>query len=236
MAGLSKDSWFTYTEDELQLCRVLMHFQLETESIDAENRACDNRLSLLEEAAIKLAKKKGITDEQLELIRLHSNNSGVSRLTRRAPIPSWEDVVRESEAAVPGIVTLEDICSKRDFEEAFRYLDEIDSEFKHKTRLTKIDLAFLVIALALQCARQYVLQPFLDKHRLTHTQNDKLIKNSILSRHNLTDFLLPAVWLEAGNPHEYCICAGFLFAVHRTFTRRFAARGAKMVPALHKEV
>jgi hypothetical protein len=41
---------------------------------------------------------------------------------------------------------------------------------------------------------------------------------------------------EAEIPHEYRIYAGFRFAFRRVFTRRIAARGAKMVPELHKEL
>jgi hypothetical protein len=103
---------------------------------------------------------------------------GASRGTPE-PMRPWGEIVDEANAAIPGYVTLEDICSAKEFEDAERYINEIEREFKNATKLTKTDLAFIGIAIALQCARQYAIQPFLDKHRLTHKQNDDIVKGMI---------------------------------------------------------
>jgi hypothetical protein len=63
--------------------------------------------------------------------------------------------------------------------EAYRHVDEIEAEFSRKTRLEKKDMAFLVTAIVLQCARQYVLDPWLKKNRkLAGSNDEKLRKNN----------------------------------------------------------
>lgn len=47
--------------------------------------------------------------------------------------------------------------------------DEINAEFAERTKLTKVDCAFLVLAIALQCTRQYFTQ-------FKSTQNEKATK------------------------------------------------------------
>ena len=42
-------------------------------------------------------------------------------------------------------------------------INEIDSQFESATRLSKTDIAFLFVATALQCVRQYVLTPFTER-------------------------------------------------------------------------
>lgn len=46
------------------------------------------------------------------------------------------------------------------------YLDNIELDFKEKTQLTKNDMSFLFTAVALQCIRQYIVQPILNDKRL----------------------------------------------------------------------
>ncbi len=50
----------------------------------------------------------------------------------------------------------------------------IDKEFKQKTKLCETDIVFLLLATAIQCARQYLLSN--EKFRLTSKQNDKLME------------------------------------------------------------
>ncbi len=58
--------------------------------------------------------------------------------------------------------------------QAARIVDQIDMDFKVKTKLNNRDITLLFLALALQCARQYFLSN--DKFRLTAAEGDKLKK------------------------------------------------------------
>ena len=192
MKDQAYSSQFSYTEDELELMKVIAHQQSELEHLHRENIqiAMETKISI--ERAEAFARKKGISAEQLE--RLRQEVSYESSVAPESGI-SWEEIVAEADIAIPGFVTLEDICSAREFEDAFRYVKEIEAEFKEKTGLTKTDVAFIAVAVALQCSRQYVIQPFLDNHRITHAQNDKLIGKLVPKKWQ--DILLGSVPYDA---------------------------------------
>ena len=52
-------------------------------------------------------------------------------------------------------------------------INEIDNQFKSVTKLTDLDIAFLFVATALQCVRQYALTPFTDR------KDDKLAAKDV---------------------------------------------------------
>lgn len=53
-------------------------------------------------------------------------------------------------------------------------IDNIDKEFKEKTKLNDVDMVFLFTAIALQCARQYVFSN--DKFRITAVEGDNMME------------------------------------------------------------
>lgn len=59
--------------------------------------------------------------------------------------------------------------------QAAQVLDQIDLDFKIKTKLSKQDMIILFLATAIQCARQYLLSN--DVLRMTDKQGDKLKKD-----------------------------------------------------------
>jgi hypothetical protein len=189
------ESRFTYTKDEQELIKVIANLQQEIKELDYNNR----RDSLLLDDAIAraedIAKKRGITDEQMNLIRIQAESSAGTFTGVKDPMRSWNEIVAEADKAILGNVVLEDICSEQDFEDAARHINDIEKEFKARTRLTKTDLVFIPIAIALQCLRQYVLQPFLDTHRLTHQQGDRIKK--IVVPKNLQEILCGSVPYDA---------------------------------------
>lgn len=85
----------------------------------------------------------------------------------------WSDLVAEANERYSDDIQFEDLLSEAEFSEAYGRLAEIDKEFAEKTGLRKKDLAFLGIALALQCVRQYILDPWLKKNRSGATANDE---------------------------------------------------------------
>lgn len=46
-------------------------------------------------------------------------------------------------------------------------IEDLDRDFKRATKLTDVDIAFLFLAAALQCVRQYVLKPLMDTKRVS---------------------------------------------------------------------
>ena len=57
---------------------------------------------------------------------------------------------------------------------ADKIIEDIDKEFQRVTKLTKTDIAFLFIAVGLQCCRQYLLPN--DVNRITDKEGDKKIR------------------------------------------------------------
>jgi len=53
-------------------------------------------------------------------------------------------------------------------------IENIDKQFKAKTKLTDSDIVFLFVATALQCTRQYLFTN--DKFRITDKQGDMMIQ------------------------------------------------------------
>lgn len=59
--------------------------------------------------------------------------------------------------------------------QAVRIVDQIDADFKEKTKLSNLDITILFLATAIQCTRQYLLTN--DKLRMTDKEGDKLKKD-----------------------------------------------------------
>ena len=55
-------------------------------------------------------------------------------------------------------------------------IEDLDRDFKRATKLTDVDVAFLFLAAALQCVRQYVLKPLMDTKRVSDTEAAKKVK------------------------------------------------------------
>ena len=86
---------------------------------------------------------------------------------------SWEEIVKEAEQHYPSKITIEDVLTQEERQRAYARVDEINREFSQKTSLNKVDIAFLTVATALQCVRQYVLDPFLKDIRKSAGSHDE---------------------------------------------------------------
>jgi len=168
-------SRYDYTPQELELNKVIAYVQKEVGKLQGSSNDFTHSYDATIRAATDFARRKGITDEQLAFLKFQAEDS--SGQSRGVPerLRTWDELYAKASQTISGDVFIEDICSADDFINARNCLDEIDKEFKRKTGLTKTDIAFIVVATALQCVRQYVVQPFLDKHRLTHKQNEKAV-------------------------------------------------------------
>ena len=100
-------------------------------------------------------------------------------------IPSWIDIMTKVDNVVPDEVDLEELLSDEEFQYCIEDVRRINNEFVEKTRLCKVDIAFLMIATALQTARWIIVQQLLGDigeridgaSRVEH--NDNSIKNDV---------------------------------------------------------
>lgn len=80
--------------------------------------------------------------------------------------------------------------------QAAQVLDQIDLDFKAKTKLSKQDMVILFLATAIQCARQYLLTN--DMLRITASEGDKLMEKTL-------DQVMPPSWKDVlfqGVPYD----------------------------------
>ncbi|MBR0121249.1 MAG: hypothetical protein IJM10_05620, partial [Clostridia bacterium] len=86
---------------------------------------------------------------------------------------TWDSLVKEANTLYPQALTFEDLLSQDEIDEVCKYLDGINEDFSKKTKLKKLDGTFLAIATALQCLRQYVIDPWLKKQRASSKSTDE---------------------------------------------------------------
>lgn len=85
----------------------------------------------------------------------------------------WDELVSEANQKYSENIDFEDLLNQEEFVEAYKRVDKIEAEFKKKTGLTKKDIAFLTIAIGLQCVRQYVIDPLIKEKREKSKPNDE---------------------------------------------------------------
>ena len=74
-----------------------------------------------------------------------------------------------------------------------KILDDLDREFEQKTKLNGLDITFLFLATAIQCARWYILDNA--KFRITASEGDKLMAGVVPK--NWQNILLASVPYDA---------------------------------------
>lgn len=94
---------------------------------------------------------------------------------------------------------------------AERFIENLDKEFKQKTKLTDTDIVFLMIAVALQCARQYIITN--DKFRISSIEGDQLIANIVPP--SWQDVLIQNVPYDAIKTGPFELDTGLAGTTHR---------------------
>ena len=102
-----------------------------------------------------------------------SGPEGFRRDGKSAEPRSWDVLVNEAKQEIAHDVDFEDLLTQEEFTTAYRDIERIDKEFEKRTGLCKKDFAFLAVAIALQCIRQYVLDPWLKEHRRGASASDE---------------------------------------------------------------
>ncbi len=103
-------------------------------------------------------------------------------------IPSWDAIMKKTdEMRIPEEVVLEDLLSPKEFQYCIEDIERIHNEFAQKTKLSKVDIAFLMTATALQTARWIIIQHLMgdlgetvDKvNRIHNKEGDKQKKKDV---------------------------------------------------------
>lgn len=138
------------------------------ESTNALGKEMDSSIQSTEEFLSKAYNKLNISKSNIPL-----THSGFVRETAFASEKTWEKLKDEANEKIVGDIDFEDVLTTEEMLNADYELKNIDREFSKKTGLKFKDVAFLSVAIALQCARQYVLDPWIKKQRLTATSKDE---------------------------------------------------------------
>ncbi|WP_064091524.1 hypothetical protein [Rossellomorea aquimaris] len=110
----------------------------------------------------------------------------------------WKEIVKEAHTNGFQDTTIEDLLTPQEITEADLEYIEVKKAFSQKTRLNKTDISFLLLAVALQCVRQYIFAN--DKFRFNTAKDaDKAIKRPLknITPNEWKEFLLGPVPYDA---------------------------------------
>lgn len=182
-----KKSKYKYTEGQQEINRALKMQETEIDEIkneitqlehfveltlknsqNAQTEISDltNELEIMKQQVLDLAQEIGINpsiSHQTSARKNNISNSPEKELESEKPIPtseipSWEEIMQKTDQTVPKEVILEDLLSESEFQYCLDDIKRINDEFAKKTRLNKTDIAFLIVATALQTARWILIQ------------------------------------------------------------------------------
>lgn len=86
---------------------------------------------------------------------------------------TYDDLVEIAHSRGYVNTQIQDLLTEEEIRIADERFESIEEEFRKKTKLKKIDITFLITAVALQVIRQYVLDPMIKEHRSKAGGNDE---------------------------------------------------------------
>lgn len=159
----------------------------------------NQKIQQLRESAFAIAEAKGVTiPEHLKNINaaVFPEEKAIDRSSllseekiSKDEIPSWTEIMAKVDNVVPDEVNLEDLLSNEEFQYCIEDVRRINNEFAEKTRLCKVDIAFLMVATALQTARWIIIQQLMGDlgetvntdERIKSEDGDKQRKKTLMS-------------------------------------------------------
>lgn len=133
-------------------------FKLASDEKIKENKEWIESIGLSLDHIISNAHSKATEDSQ----KILSEIKNASHISNSHEI-RYSDLVNIANKKGYSDTTIQDLLTKDEIENADQRLLDIENEFCLKTKLKKIDLVFLVTAVALQVVRQYVITPFSER-------------------------------------------------------------------------
>ena len=142
---------YDYTEGEKEILKVLGMQDSDLKDLSDSIDETESKLAEVQ-ARIEDIRKRGVTAEGTLKkavdpgFTIHSSE-----------IPSWESLVNRAGITDVAQPEIEDLLTQYEIQYTLDEIDRINKQFKEKTRLGKVDLAFLVIATLLQTLRWVII-------------------------------------------------------------------------------
>lgn len=144
---------FEYTDDELEMLRVLKMQEKELDKLSARTDTTDDSIQTLKQDIQKEAARRGI--DISSALNQSRNLEGVKVSAK--DIPSWDELVRKADEEIDYQPVIEDFLTQNEIDFTLEEIQSINDEFKKRTKLNKTDIAFLIIATALQTLRWVII-------------------------------------------------------------------------------
>lgn len=180
-----KPSRYRYTSSEKETLKVLKMQENDLESLNNSTSSQTSDLKDIRKRVEALAAKLNVSIKpEVRVEDVETRPYTISR----SEIPSWESLVERANSEVSEDVVYEDLLSKDEFNYCIEDVKRINEEFKRRTKLSKVDMSFLVVATALQTLRWVIInklygdigESFNPDERLRH--DDKEIKDDVSRR------------------------------------------------------
>ena len=160
---------YKFSESEQEELKVAKYNQELSNKLLEESRQLKNRM-----INDNNSNEQFLAEVEKKLCIQQTGEYATQSLSHSKPtIPDWEQLKTEAKDNILYNIDYDDLLTSEEFACAYRHLDEINEQFAKKTGFRKIDWIFLFTAIALQCTRQYVIDPWLKKHRSGATANDE---------------------------------------------------------------
>lgn len=180
----------------------------QTKALNAAKKA---RISKTDSFIVQIEEKFGIDSS----VAVDSQGILPSKpIVNDIEISDWHELVSEANLKCSDKVSFDDILTQEEYQNAMSHLDSINAEFSRCTGFRKVDWVFLAVAIALQCVRQYVLDPWIKKQRLyANSSDEKGCKGNAEPGWYHADtnkILISRVPFDAQGYSNYSTVAGFL--------------------------
>ena len=148
----------------------------------AESRTLVDRIKQMD-ASDHSEETEALLSEQMRFLEERGISIDADSVLKDATMPepeentpvqelSWEEIVAMARNAGYIDVKIEDILTPEEIERANKEFEEITEAFEEKVRLTKVDIAFLTIAVLLQVIRQYFITTLSEPTRTEQTSKE----------------------------------------------------------------
>ena len=205
---MERKGTYKYDQEELDRNKILKMQQEELKELEQQSKSLESEIEKVKESTssheneiedliertetlrkkvLSLAKQTGIDSDTIlnPIVKIEEPQTKedvpylVDEKIPLSDIPAWNDMLERANDTIEDDVVLEDLLSAEEFQYCKEEIERIENEFSKKTRLNKVDIAFLMIATALQTARWIIIQKLLgelgdDKSkRISSDEGDK---------------------------------------------------------------
>lgn len=172
---------YNYTKGKKELLKVLENQRKKINSTSASVEKNIVETEKLIDDAQKLADTLGV-----KLPPFVPNDTRNSIKIKRSDISSWDKLVEDANKEIPYQPEIEDFLSASEIQYCKADIERINNLFAQKTKLCKTDLAFLIVATALQTARWIIIQQLVgdlgqtidESKRMDNKKGDKIKKKT----------------------------------------------------------